>query len=247
MTQQATSTQNTLPLAERPRPTLGNLLDEQGSLHSALHRLIDGELDSLWLTGSSGSGKTHALMATIHAWQQRHTASAAYLTLPNNSELAVHLLDAQPAEGLLAIDHIDRIIGHKTAETALFHLHNRQQDQGGTLLYASQTRFALDAFALPDLASRLRQTTHSAMPELNDDARLLLLQQHNQAMGFNIKDKVLHSMLRRGGRDLHNLKQLMESLAHRAHQLKKVPSIVMLSDVLQAQQRPQAEPESDGT
>lgn len=243
MTQQ----QNVLPLAERPRPTLDNLLDETRNLHLAIQRLIDGSLPSLWLTGAAGSGKTHALMAAIHAWQNTHPQHAAYLALPQNPQHAVALLDAQPAEGLLAIDHLDHLIGHQSAETALFHLHNRQQDHGGGLLYASQTRFALDAFALPDLASRLRQTTHLAMPELNDERRFVLLQQHNQAMGFNIKDAVLHSMLRRGGRDLRSLKTLMESLAQHAHQIKKVPSSALLSKVLEAQQTNQTEPSQDAT
>ena len=112
------------------------------------------------LAGPRGSGKTHLL----RIWAEETGAA-----LLDGGALADADLPAAAAQGCVAVDGADRVAGDGAAETALFHLHNLLEQEGGALLLAARDAPARWGVKLPDLLSRL-----SAMPltrlERPDDA-----------------------------------------------------------------------------
>jgi chromosomal replication initiation ATPase DnaA len=104
------------------------------------------------LIGPAGSGKTHL----AEVWRQRSDASRGAL----NIEAVPSLM----AGGACVIEDLDR---STLDETALFHLLNvAQQDGGSVLLTASAWPLAV---TLPDLASRLRALPFAAILPPDDE------------------------------------------------------------------------------
>jgi len=123
------------------------------------------EAPALWpegkllLTGPAGSGRSH--LARLWAAE-----NAARLLPPD--------APPPPPGVAVAVDDADRAIGDRAAETALFHLHNAVLAGGGRLLMTAAALPPADAFALPDLESRLRATATAALAA-PDDALLAAL------------------------------------------------------------------------
>ncbi|SMX32722.1 DnaA ATPase domain-containing protein [Actibacterium lipolyticum] len=116
----------------------------------------------LVLVGPSGAGKTHI----THVWAALSGATiieAAALTAADIPALA-----AQPA---IAVENADRIAGDRSAEEALFHLHNLTLAEGGTLFLTAQSAPRQWPLSLPDLKSRM-EATATATLDPPDDALL---------------------------------------------------------------------------
>lgn len=97
------------------------------------------------LVGPEASGKTHL----THVW-----AEATHAEI-----LSVVDIETQKLDGLrhaIAVEDVDRGLTD-TQETALFHLHNALDAQGGTLLLTGRCDPARWLIRLPDLKSRVQQ------------------------------------------------------------------------------------------
>jgi chromosomal replication initiation ATPase DnaA len=131
---------------------------------AAVDRWPDWPGRRLALVGPEGSGKTHL----AHVWAAR----AGARIMP---AAALPRIDpgAMPEEGALVVEDGDRIPGlgaaAREAEVALFHLANRLQAGGGSLLVTGRGAPARWEIGLPDLASRL-QAAPVATLEPPDDA-----------------------------------------------------------------------------
>ncbi|MGG7567214.1 chromosomal replication initiator DnaA [Rhodovulum sp. DZ06] len=103
------------------------------------------------LSGPPGSGKSHLL----EIWASE--TGAARL---RGRDLAAADLPALASIGAVAVDDADAVVAEgPEAETALFHLYNLMEQEGGALLLAAREAPARWGARLPDLASRL-----AAMP-----------------------------------------------------------------------------------
>ena len=114
--------------------------------------------------------------------------------------------------GLVALDDLDAIAGHREDEIALFDLHNRVRDAGVDLVYAARDVPAALPLALPDLRSRLAQCTLLALRALDDDGRAEVLRQRAASRGLIFDEAALEWLLRRHSRDLSDLGALFERL-----------------------------------
>jgi chromosomal replication initiation ATPase DnaA len=115
----------------------------------------------LVLTGPEGSGKTHL----AHVW-------AALVGARIVAALALAPADIPSlAEGPVVLEDADRIAGHASTETALFHLHNLALANGQPLLFTARKPPAQWHLSLPDLQSRMAATATAAL-EPPDDALL---------------------------------------------------------------------------
>ncbi|SLN30982.1 DnaA regulatory inactivator Hda [Roseivivax jejudonensis] len=113
------------------------------------------------LTGPRGSGKTHL----ANVWQADSGARIiAAADLPSADVPAL-------AAGPVCVEDIGGIAGDRTAEAALFHLHNLVLSEGHALLMTAPAPPAQLGLALPDLASRLMGTQFARLA-LPDDALL---------------------------------------------------------------------------
>jgi chromosomal replication initiation ATPase DnaA len=104
----------------------------------------------LALVGPEGSGKTHL----AHVWAARASARIMPVTALPDLDLG----EVQEGEAIAVEDvsALGRLAKRKAAaEEALFHLHNRLSQSGGTMLVTGEGAPSSWPVALPDLASRL--------------------------------------------------------------------------------------------
>lgn len=133
----------------------------------ALDRWPEWATGKLALCGPEASGKSHL----VQVWATRSGGAV----LSADSLVEQDIADLAQA-GSAAVEDVDRIATfpearRKLAEKALFHLHNRLLETGGTLIVTGLGAPAHWDIALPDLASRLR-SAEVAMLEAPDDMLL---------------------------------------------------------------------------
>ena len=98
------------------------------------------------LIGPAGAGKTH--LAHVFAAACRGAVVVSAKALADVPGLA-----ALPG---VAVEDVEDIAGDRTAETALFHLHNLMLAEGGRLLVTATTPPRDWGLSLPDLHSRMQ-------------------------------------------------------------------------------------------
>ena len=173
---------------------------------------VDSRLhSSVFVSGAAGSGKSHLLLAAC-AEASVADRAVAYLPLQVFGARAADALAHQGAVQLACVDDVQAIAGDRAAEVALFDLHNRVRDGGGTLLYAADATPLQLALALPDLRSRLAQCTQFALAVPDEAARRAILRERAATRGLEIDDAVMDYLFRRVGRDLGTLTGLLDRL-----------------------------------
>ncbi len=112
----------------------------------------------LVLTGPAGAGKTHL----SHVWAGLSGARIlAACDLPGRDI-------ARLARGRVVIEDAETVAGDRSAESALFHLHNLMLADGHALLVTARTPPHLWGLGLPDLDSRMQGTLHTALGAPDD-------------------------------------------------------------------------------
>jgi DnaA-homolog protein len=201
-----------LPLPIRldpPRPTLAQFdFGAQGPLQAELERRLAGqEHPPLLLLGPAGSGKSHLLAALSQAWSER---DVLVRLLPLRDLLAIDPaalgLDG-PDPTVWLLDDVDRVVGQRDWELALFALVNRQHDARQPLLASATALPEADRFAVPDLRSRLQQLTPLGLQPLDEAARHRLLARRAAALGLVLPDAVIDWL------DVHFSRDLKRQLA----------------------------------
>ena len=172
-----------LPLSLRfgPDQRLHGYRDAPAGLRASLLAMAAGDArDSLFLSGATGSGKSHLLLAACAEASDANRA-VAYLPLKVFGARAADALVHQGAVQLACVDDVQSIAGDREAEVALFDLHNRVHDGGGVLLYAADATSLQLALALPDLRSRLAQCTQFALAVPDETQRRAILRTRRRA------------------------------------------------------------------
>lgn len=169
------------------------------------------DLPGVFLAGPSGVGKTHLLLATCAA-ADAAGRRAAYLPLAAAAGRLREALEALEGNDLLALDGLEAIAGRRDDEVALFDAHNRARAAGITLVYAAREPPDALALGLPDLRSRLSQCTRITLEPLDDDGRREVLRQRAQRRGLVLEEAALEWLLKRVGRDLTSLTDLLDRL-----------------------------------
>lgn len=164
----------------------------------------------LYLSGATGSGKSHLLMA---ACQAAHEAgrTVQYLPLKNLRE---HFMAIRGVAGsqFIAFDDLDALAGEREAEHALFDLYNRARAEGTALIFTAQAVPTQLPLMLPDLRSRLGACTQFALKPLDDGERREVLKQQAALRGIELDESVLDWLFARYARDLGALLDLLDRL-----------------------------------
>lgn len=181
-----------------------------GALRHALARL-DETLIYLW--GSSGSGLTHLLQASVHDLQAQGLESL-YLPLADCLDYGPAALEGLDELPVLALDDLDRIAGLPEWEEALFHLFNRMRDSGRVLLVTSHTSPLNPAVDLPDLASRLSWGLTFHFLPLTDDQKTDWLIWKARRRGLTMEPDVAAFLINRAARSMTALVDAFERLDH---------------------------------
>ncbi|HKK13997.1 MAG TPA: DnaA regulatory inactivator Hda [Gammaproteobacteria bacterium] len=180
-------------------------------LVEALRQCAGGDCGAvLYLWGRRGSGKTHLLQAVCRE-ADRRGRRAAYLPLGEAGNWPVGMLEGLDALDLVCLDDAGSVAGLPDWQEGLFHLFNRLQARGGTLVAAGDKRPA-ELGLLADLASRLGWGPVYPLKALDDAQRLQALQLRARGRGLELPAETGRYLLRRHPRDLPALCALLDRL-----------------------------------
>lgn len=216
-----------LPLALNPprRPRFDNFV--AGPNDSVLGTLRDGLEPGGWyfLAGAAGTGRSH-LASAVFADRCRRGEQAVFLALSDRQQWA--LLEHSAGDWVV-IDDVDVLAGDESGELALFNALNRWRSERTGVLMSGAGR---DRFELPDLRSRLGQTTRLTLKPLEEDelAEMIggLAGEHEVLLGRGVVDYILSRAPRNAGR----MAELVEAAAHRALTERRTLSVPLVRDLL---------------
>ncbi|MFC0678819.1 DnaA regulatory inactivator Hda [Lysobacter korlensis] len=223
-----------LPLALRAPPDqcLETYLDAPaGAIAQLQAAACTAGGDWLYLAGAPGTGKTHLLLASCAA-AEAAGRRAAYLPLQAATGRVRDALEALEGNDLLTLDGLECIAGNRDDEIALFDAHNRARASGATLVYAATEQPDALELALPDLHSRLSQCTRIVLSPLDEAGRREVLRQRAQRRGLVIEEPALDWLLRRVGRDLAGLTELLDRLDRASLAAKRRITVPFLREML---------------
>lgn len=198
-----------------------------------LTELAAGKGGAAFLAGASGSGRSHLLLATC-ALAAEAGVAVAYLPLRAFAARAAEALAGQGEVGLVCVDDVQAIAGHREMEIALFDLHNRARDAGGGVLYAADAPPAALPLGLPDLRSRLAQCARFTLAVPDEAGRREILRERAIARGLDLQDAVLDYLFSRHERDLGTLTALLDRLDRAALAAQRRITVPFLKSVLAA-------------
>lgn len=165
----------------------------------------------LYLWGQQGAGVSHLLQASCH-YAQGIGHHNLYLPLDELASYGPAVLEGLEQLPLIALDHLQAVVGLEDWEEALFHLFNRiKERQSHLLIGAHQPPQAL-AIKLADLKSRLDFGACFQVQELSDDDKMHALLLRAKERGLKLNDEVARFILSRTARDMRSLFSLLDSL-----------------------------------
>jgi DnaA regulatory inactivator Hda len=159
---------------------------------------------ALVLYGPVASGKSH--LAAVWCDQ----SGAAKIALQDIHEKSVEEIAARATH--LMIDDADALIGDVGRENALFHLYNMFKEEKRTLLLTMQDAPIRRAFALPDLASRLRAAPCVAIREPDDALLAAVLVKLFNDRQLRVSAEVINYILPRIERSFDAARSLVQKL-----------------------------------
>ncbi len=167
-------------------------------------------LETTWLCGPHGTGKTHLLQAVCV--QVSETQQAAYFPMREFASLGVGVLEELPPFDCLCLDDIDAVTGNREWERALFGVLIEMQERGARLVMSAEAPPALIQWALPDLGSRCAASAVFQLRVLDEDEQQEALKLRARVRGVELPDETARWLLRRFPRDMRTLYDLLDAL-----------------------------------
>jgi len=198
---------------------------------AAVRHLLDEPGGIVFLSGPSGSGKSHLLNALCHAARNAGLA-AFYVALKRLPEEAAAGLEGLQVLDLVCVDDFDRVAGNAVWERALFRCFNDVRDAGGRLLVSSTQPLSALPIRLPDLASRLAWGVRQNLQAPDDEGKLEVLRQRARALRIEVPLDVRNYLLRYGRRDMASLLTALERLKDAAFADKRKITVPLAREVL---------------
>ena len=175
--------------------------------------VLAGQERFAFLWGESGSGKTHLLEGAARE------SGGTYLELnAMRREVAAAGLEPEAGldmgmgPGLVALDGLDAIAGEDAWETAVFHLYNQINEEGGSLLAAATGNPNSLGLGREELRTRLLWGGSYPLGRLSDEERQAALRLHAEARGLALREEVGAFLLRHYSRNMHELVAALERL-----------------------------------
>ena len=209
-----------------PQMALGLSFAESASFENfiagenkSLIKLLEQRASDVWISGISGSGKTHLLMAALrHA--HRNSSSVAWadcaVGIGETTEATTDLRRA----ALTAIDNLDEISAGEQQLSLMRVLDHRRQH--GMITFVGSTP-ELPASVIPDLATRLGMLPRYKLRPLDDDGLKTWLSGRAQELGLQLPPETSEWMLTRLSRNpVHLSARLRELDAASLQQQRKL-------------------------
>lgn len=185
-----------------------------------------------FISGASGSGKSHLLYGLCHA-AQLQGQQAMYLDLQKCRELDPQVLDSLEFFDLTTLDNVDAICNVLNWEEALFNLINRIKQQGTSQLVVTANAGAKKLpWQLADLASRLIWGVSYQVNPLSDEEQIQTLIDRAYRRGLNLPPDVARFLCLRVSRNMKALMQTLDALAKLNLQAKRRLTIPFVKQAL---------------
>lgn len=166
-----------------------------------------------WLWGAEGSGRSHLLQAVCASAPEG--ARAGYL--PFAALGAAGVPTAAALEGteqldLLCLDDLDRALGDRGFEVALFGVYRAIEERRGGLVVSAAAPPPSQAWALADIGSRFGAAEVFQLRSLDEQGQGEALRRRAAARGLDLPDETLRWLLRRFPRDMTRLGELLDRI-----------------------------------
>jgi DnaA family protein len=189
----------------------------------------------LYVSGPTGSGKSHLLMAACQAANELGR-TVQYLPLSRLSDRAAAIRGVAGSD-LLALDDLDAIAGDREAEHALFDVYNRTRADGLAMVFAAENVPTQLGLSLPDLRSRLGACQQAVLKPLDDQERRLVLKTQAASRGIELDEHVLDWLFARYARDLGALLDLLDRLDQASLAARRRVTVPFLRELLKQEQQ----------
>ncbi|WP_265474878.1 DnaA regulatory inactivator Hda [Mergibacter septicus] len=211
------SQQLTLPILVADDETFENFhLAEQCSANVVAYQSLQVGLSRpqaafFYLWGEKSSGKTHLLKAANNFMLKTHQPSI-YIPLSKANHFSPAVLENLENQALVCLDDIHCVIQDPEWEMEIFNLFNRIKDSGNRLLISADCPPQQLVMQLPDLRTRLTWGEVYQLHRLNDEQKIIVLQQAAHKRGLELPTEVATFLLKRQSRDLQHLFSTLDQL-----------------------------------
>lgn len=223
-----------LPIHQLDDDSLENFYSDNNSLllNSLRQNFAKLQQPIFYLWGEQGSGKSHLLKAVTRYFLDAQ-GSALYVPLAQASHFTPAVLEGLEQLNAICLDDLQVVIGQAEWEVALFDLINRIKETQQTLLLlsADQSPSALHP-QLPDLASRLNWGEIYRLHPLNEEQKIIVLQQNARQRGIELPDDTANFLTKRLNRDMHTLINTLIQLDKASLQAQRKLTIPFVKDIL---------------
>lgn len=184
------------------------------------------------LTGPSACGKTHLLLASVHAAREAGRR-AAYFALRELASLGAAGMSGHGAADLVCCDDVDVVAADVGFCRALFALWRDREERGASLIFAARDLPALSDWALADTGSRLRGVAeHTTLLALGEPDQRVVLTQRAHSIGLELPEETLQYLWRRLPRDLGTQCALLDELDQAALTAQRRLTVPFVREVL---------------
>ena len=134
----------------------------------------------------------------------------------------------------LCLDDLDRVVGQRDWERALFALLRELEERGGALVAAGARAAGADALGAADLGSRCAAGAVFQLRALDEAEQQAALQLRARLRGLELPEETLRWLQRRFPRDMRTLYELLDTLDEAALTAQRRLTVPFIREVLRA-------------
>jgi DnaA family protein len=190
------------------------------------------KVETIFIWGIAGAGKTHLLQAACQMARDLEIESV-YLPLGQPGIDQPGILEDLNSLPLVCIDNVQVVAGQPAWEAALFGLYEGIRGRG-TLLVASEHSPSESGFSLPDLVSRFQRGLVYGMRSLDHEQRMQVLRQRAHLRGLSISDEAVAYIEKHFPRDMRSLVRLLEQLDHESLAQQRKITVPFIKTILES-------------
>jgi len=217
-----------LPISLDSKMLLGNFsVEKNQALLAFINNLFSQECSSVvFVSGDKSSGKTHLLQGCIFKALEQNL-KAVYVDIKQT--LPTDFLNTLSDYDWVCVDNIDQLSA--TQQQELFDLYN-QIKQTKTKLIVSACKSSGELAILKDLKTRLSLAVVYRLEQLDDQAKIDLIQRKMQDKNLDIDDKVYAYLFKVFSRDLSEVLSVIDKLDQESLRQKSPISIPFVKKIL---------------
>lgn len=167
----------------------------------------------VWLWGVEGSGRSHLLQAVCAAAPAETRAGyLPFAELSASGMPSTAAIEGAGALDLLCLDDLDRALGDRDFEVALFGVYRAFEERRGAILVSASAPPTSQRWALADIGSRFGAGEVFQLRSLDEAGQAEALQRRAASRGLDLPDETLRWLLRRFPRDMTQLGQLLDRI-----------------------------------